>query len=60
MSYDEFTAMMSTLKHARNYLRAFRGQGDCAAAICRNRAIKLLCDAEYTLTGEYARQFSVV
>jgi hypothetical protein len=56
MTYEQFTGAMQTLKHAKNYLRAQRGLGNVQASIERNRAINLMNDAEFGLTGEFANQ----
>jgi hypothetical protein len=56
MTYETFTSAMQTLKDAKNHLRQQRGTGDCQTAIARNQAISLMSDAEFGLTGEFARR----
>lgn len=56
MTYEQFTEAMRILRHAKDALRAERGKGNVQDAIARNRALTVLNDAEFDLTGEYARQ----
>jgi hypothetical protein len=47
MTYEQFTAVMRTLKHAMQHIRNERGSGNCQDAIARNRALETLKNAEW-------------
>lgn len=57
MTYEEYISAMRTLQHVKKHIKDERGTGNLVDAIARNRTLRTLADAEFSLIGEYAKQF---